>query len=182
MFRHLLISLRRHAWVLAAAAAVSLLVALALYSPDRQKGLAEYQAAGPMRHIPTADIVTLRIVAGERQWDFERRDTGWQITGGSAPVDTATAGALDLGLRLLHNTAPERGFDIDSPDFGLTPPALRVGLTTMGGATFEVDFGGLNPMGMARYVRVRERGQSALHLMPSYLAEPWEQVVGKLRE
>ena len=65
--------LRRQAWHFAAGAAVLLLLALALYSPDRQKGLAEFQAAGPMRHIQTAEIVTLRIAAGERHWGLERR-------------------------------------------------------------------------------------------------------------
>ena len=57
MVRDLISSLKRHAWVLIAAAAALLLLVLALHSPDRQKGLGEYQAAGPMRHIATADIV-----------------------------------------------------------------------------------------------------------------------------
>lgn len=182
MVRHLVSSLKRHAWILVAAAAALLLLVLALHSPDRQKGLAEYQAAGPMRHIATADIVALRIVAGERQWRFERRAAGWQIVEGGAPADAATTSALETGLRLLHNTPPERGFDTESADFGLTPPALRVSLVTTGGATFDAEFGGANPMGLARYVRIRERGQSTLHLMPGYVAEPWEQAVGKLQQ
>jgi len=169
---------RRNAWALVAAAAALLLTLLALYSPDRQKGLAEYQAAGPMRHIQTSDIVALRIVAGARQWRFERRASAWQIVEGTAPPDFATA--LETGLRLLHNTSPERGFDSEAPDFGLTPPALRVSLATAGGA-FDVEFGSANPMGLARYVRIREHGLSALYLMPGYVAEPWEQVAGKPR-
>ena len=44
-------SLRRHAWLLVAVAAALLLSLLALYSPDRQKGLAEYQASA-MRPFP----------------------------------------------------------------------------------------------------------------------------------
>jgi hypothetical protein len=182
MLRYLVSSLKRHAWVLVAAAAALLLLVLALYSADRQKGLAEYQAAGPMRHIGTADIVALRIVAGERQWRFQRRAAGWQVGEGGALSDAATTSAIETGLRLLHNTPPERGFDTESPGFGLTPPALRVSLTTAAGATFEADFGGVNPIGLARYVRIRERGQSALHLMPGYVAEPWEQVAGKVRQ
>lgn len=182
MVRHLVSSLRRHAWVLVAAAAALLLLMLALHSPDRQKGLAEYQAAGPMRHIATADIVALRIVAGEQQWRFERRAAGWQIVEGRALPNAATTSAIETGLRLLHNTPPERGFDTESPDFELTPPALRVSLATTGGATFEAEFGGTNPMGLARYVRIREHGQSALHLMPGYVAESWEQVAGKLQQ
>lgn len=173
--------LKRHTWVLVAAAAALLLLLLALYSPDRQKGLTEYQAAGPMRHIATADIVALRIVAGERHWRFERRAAGWHIVEGGAPADAATTAALETGLRLLHNTPPERGFDAESPDFALAHPALRVSLTSSGGGTFEAEFGGANPMGLARYVRIREPGQSALYLMPGYVAEPWERIAGKLQ-
>ena len=180
MVRDLISSLKRHAWVLIAAAAALLLLVLALHSPDRQKGLGEYQAAGPMRHIATADIVALRIVAGERKWRFERHAAAWQMVEGGALPDTATTSAIDTGLRLLHNTPPERGFDSESPDFGLTPPALRINVTTAGGATFDAEFGGANPMGLARYVRIREGGQSGLYLMPGYVAEPWEQVVRKL--
>jgi hypothetical protein len=183
MIRDLASWLRRHAWILAAAAAVLLLLVLALHSPDRQKTLAEYQAAGPMRHIATADIVALRIVAGGRQWRFERGAAGWRAVDGGVLSDAATTRALETGLRLLHNTPPERGFDTASAAFGLDPPALRVSLVTAAGAdaVFEAEFGGANPMGLARYVRIREGGQSALHLMPAYVAEPWEQVTGKLQ-
>jgi hypothetical protein len=159
---------------------VLLLLALAWYSPDRQKGLTEYQAAGPMRHIPTADIVALRIGTGARRWDLERRADGWHSVEGGALLDTAAGSAIETGLRLLHNTPPERSFDTESPDFGLTPPALSVRLATSSGASFEAEFGHMNPMGLARYVRIRDRGESALHLLPSYVAEPWEQVAGKL--
>jgi hypothetical protein len=84
-------------------------------------------------------------------------------------------------LRLLHNTPPERGFDDESPDFGLTPPALRVSLASSSGVALEAEFGGANAMGLSRYVRIRERGQSALQLMPAYVAEPWERAVGILQ-
>lgn len=169
--------LKRHAWALAAAGAVALLAGLALYSPERQKGLAEFQAVGPLRHIEAPDVVVLRIVAGQRQWNFERHAGGWQITPGGKPADVATVQALEMGLRLLRNSPPERSFDADSPDFGLTPAALHVRLGTSGGASIEADFGAANPSGLARYVRLREGGQSALHLMAGYVADPWEQIV-----
>jgi hypothetical protein len=174
--------LGRHAWNLAAAVAALLLLALALYSPDRQKGLAEYQAAGPMRHIPTANIAAMQIAAGGRQWRLERDADGWRIAAGGARLDAATGGAIEAGLRLMHNTSPERGFEVESPDFGLHPPALRIVMATRSGAGFEVEFGAANPMGLARYVRTREGGPSTLHLMPGYVAEPWEQVAGTLKQ
>jgi hypothetical protein len=175
-------ALRRHAWTLAAAAAALLLLLLALYSPDRQKGLAEYQAAGPMRHIPTADIAALQFAAEGRQWRLERDADGWRIAAGGAQLDAATGDAIEAGLRLMHNTSPERGFEVESPDFGLHPPALRIVLATRSGAGFEVEFGAANPIGLARYVRTREGGLSALHLMPGYVAEPWQQVAGTLKQ
>jgi hypothetical protein len=111
---------------------------------------------------------------------LERSAAGWQLVGANAPLDAATGNALETGLRLLHNTPPERGFDTESPEFGLTPPALRLSLATRGGTAFEAEFGAANPIGLARYVRIRERGQSALQLMPGYVADPWERLVGQL--
>jgi hypothetical protein len=183
MAHPLIHSLQRQAWALAGAvAALLLLLGVALYSPDRQKGLTEFEAVGPMRHIETAAVVALRIEVGQRQWDLERRATGWHMVQGGAPVDATTSDAVEMGLRLLHNSPPERGFDTESSDFGLTPTALRIHLSTNDGASFEADFGGANATGLARYVRIREPGRSALHLMSGYVVEPWEQVAGSLRK
>lgn len=175
-------SLQRQAWTLVGAAAALLLLGLALHSPDRQKGLTEFEAIGPMRHIETAAIIALRIEAGQRQWNLERRAGGWQMVQVGAPVDAATRDALEMGLRLLHNSPPERSFDTESSDFGLTPPTLRVHLRSADGTRFEADFGGTNATGLARYVRIREQGHSALHLMSGYVVEPWEHVVRSLQK
>lgn len=171
---------KRHVWSLLAAAAVLLLVGLALYSPDRQKGLVEHVASGPMSHLAVADIVALRIVvAGARPQRFERATGGWRAAEGGAPADVATANAIEAGLRLLHNSPPERSFEAATPEFGLDPAALQVRVHAADGQVFEAEFGAANPIGLARYTRVRSAGISSLQLMPGYVAEAWEQVAAK---
>ena len=170
---------KRHLWSLLAAVAVLLLLALAFYSPDRQKGLVEHVANGPMRHIAPADIVTLRLVSGARQQRFERVASGWRMADGGALADAGTVNVIEAGLRLLHNSPPERSFDAATPEFGLDPAALQVRVQTADGQVFEAEFGTANPIGLARYTRVRSAGVSSLHLMPGYVAEAWEQVAAK---
>lgn len=166
-------ALNRAAWAAAALAALTLLGVLALRSPDRQRSLVEYQAAGTMRHIATEQVSSLRLTAGPVSRSFQRGGDGrWQADGGGA-TDAITAAAIDAGLRLLHNTPPERGFEAESPGFGLTPPALQVELQTADGQVFEAAFGAANPIGLAHYVRIRSGGRFTVHLMPSYLAEAW---------
>jgi hypothetical protein len=172
-------ALKRHAWVVATIAAVLVLAMLAWRSPDRQKGLVEYQAAGTMRFIATEEVVALQIVAGPSQQRFERRAGAWQRAGTGTPVDAAVASAIEAGLRLLHNTPPERSFESATPAFGLDPPALQVRARASDGRVFEADFGATNPMGLARYMRTRSGGVDTLELIPAYVAEAWEQVAAK---
>lgn len=170
-------ALSRAAWAAAALAALALLGVLALRSPDRQQSLVAYQAAGAMRHIATETVHNVRLTAGQVSRSFQRgADGSWQADGGAATA-TAAAAAIEAGLRLLHNTPPERGFEAESPEFGLTPPALRVELQTADGQTFEADFGAVNPIGMAHYVRIRSAGRTAVQLMPSYMAQAWAPVL-----
>lgn len=162
----------RAAWAAAGLAALTLLGVLALRSPDRQRSLVEYQASGTMRHINTGHVRNVRLSAGPDKRSFQRGADGrWLADGGA--VDAASAASIEAGLRLLHNTPPERSFEAESPEFGLTPPALQVQLQTADGQSFEADFGAINPIGMAHYVRVRSAGQTAVHLMPSYMAQAW---------
>lgn len=169
-------ALIRAAWPTAALAALALLGALALHSPDRQQSLVEYQASGTMRHIATERVSSVRLTAGPVSRGFQRGTDGrWQADSDAADATNATAtkAAIEAGLRLLHNTPPERGFEAESPEFGLASPALRVELRTTDGGIFEAAFGATNPIGLAHYVRIRSEGQTALHLMPSYMAEAW---------
>lgn len=191
----------RAAWAAATLAALALLLVLALRSPDRQQSLVAFEAAGTMRHIAPEQVQAVRLSTGPRSRDFERGADGrWRGAGEADGADaasgshgvaasTATAAAqsatthaatqaaihaaIEAGLRLLHNTPPERSFETESPDFGLAAPALKVELRTADGQAFEADFGAVNPIGMAHYARIRSAGQTALHLVPSYLAQAW---------
>lgn len=169
-------ALNRTAWAAAALAALTLLGVLALRSPDRQQSLVEYQAAGTLQHIDIERVRSVRLSAGPVSRNFQRGGDGrWGDDGGAADAvgATATAAAIETGLRLLHNTPPERGFEAESPEFGLTPPALLVEVQIDDGQIFEAAFGAVNPMGLAHYVRIRSGGRTAVHLMPSYTAEAW---------
>lgn len=170
---------KRHAWSLLAAAAVLLLLGLALYSPDRQKGLVNHLASGPMSAIAVADIAALRVVSGAQRQRFERTAGGWRLAEGGAPADAATVNAIESGLRLLHSSPPERIFDTTTAEFGLDPATLQVQLQAANGQMFEAEFGAANPIGLARYTRIRSAGISSLQLMPGYVAEAWEQVITK---
>ena len=170
---------KRHLWGLLAAAAVLLLLGLALYSPDRQKGLVEHVASGPMSAIAVADIVALHVVSGPRQQRFERTAGGWRVAESGAAADAATVNAIEAGLRLLHNSPPERSFDTTTPEFGLDPAALQVRLQAANGQVFDAEFGAANPIGLARYTRIRSAGINSLQLMSAYVAEAWEQVIPK---
>ena len=169
--------LKRHGWAIVAGAALLLLLVLALRSPDRQKGLVEYQSAGTMRHIATADVAVLQVRSGTLEQRFERGAGTWQRAGADVPADTAAT--IEAGLRFLHNTPPERSFDSVTPAFGLDPAALQVRLKASDGREFEAEFGATNPMGLARYGRIRSAGVVSLELMPGYVAEPWEQLAAK---
>jgi len=164
------------AWAIVALAALTVLGVLALFSPDRQQSLVDYQAAGTMRHIATDQVRSLRLSTRSVSRNFQRSVDGrWQLEGGAG--DTAIASvasvAIEDGLRLLHNTPPERDFETEAPEFGLTRPALRVELQTADDQSFEATFGAANPIGLAHYVRIRSGGRTTVHLMPSYLAEAW---------
>lgn len=158
---------------LAAALAALLLLVLALRSPDRQQSLLEYQAAGTLRHVPTEQVLSVELMAGAHTQRFQRGDDGgWQAEGGGA-APAAVSAAMEAGLRLLHNTPPERDFEVESTEFGLSPPWLKVDLRTADGRAFEAEFGRANPIGMAHYARVTSEGQVAIVLMPSYVAQAW---------
>ncbi len=167
--------LSKTGWWVAALAALVLLVALAQHSPDRQQSLVNFQANGLMRHIDTVQVRRLTITPGQaglHPWRFERgANSAWLLAGHALPADTNAA--LEAGLRLLHNTPPERTFEAESPEFGLTPPALQIDVEAQDGTLFEASLGAANPMGLAHYVRIRSHGQTTVVLMPSYLMDAW---------
>jgi hypothetical protein len=159
-------------------AALGALAAVVLWEGNERRSLSTFVAAGPMRAIDAASVRVVEIRQGDRRWRFERNGNSWRA---SPAPDKAQLQALDDGLTLLRNAAPERVFDkSEQPDdaaVGLAPAQLAVRIDAA--APFAIDFGGPNPMGQARYARVA--GESTTLLLPRYVADTWEAAAG-LRE
>jgi hypothetical protein len=147
------------------------LLALAVLSPDRQQSLAAFVPAGPLRAIEISQVrhITLEGSGTVHRYD---RDADGHWREGTLAGDTD----VDAALRLLRNSAIERDFDQPGPGFGLDPPALVLTLEVPQGEV-KVAFGATNPIGMARYVRLDRGGKQTWHLMPSYVADAFDQLL-----
>jgi hypothetical protein len=167
--------LSRALWIGAALAAASVLVVLALHG-ERPATIGVFAAAGVMRHIPPEDVSHVEVVAGTTRWQFTRKSARWESSNATQGYDAKTSAAIDQGLRLLHNSAPERTLagEEGSGAFGLAAPAMVI--TVKGPESFSIAFGGTNPLGLARYARVQ--GQRDVILLPRYVADAWQQAVG----
>lgn len=170
--------LKRALWPALAAAAGAALLGLALVGERPATHVAEFEPRGVMRHVATRDVAEVELVAGTRRWRFRRTQAGWDALQASAPVPSDFIERIETGLKLLHNSSPERrlaGEELALQSaFGLDPPALMVIAT--GKERFAVSFGGANPIGLARYTRIE--GRSEVLLIPSYVAETWERLAG----
>ena len=170
--------LRRALWPALAALAAGTLLLLALYGERPGAGLDKFEASGPMVHLDPAGIAEVEVHAGALRWRFARQGGGWRVVEASSTPPADVAVRIETGLRLLHNSAPERILAGDElaaqAAFGLDPPVLSVVAT--GASRFSIAFGAANPLGLARYARVEGRGEVAL--MPGYVAETWEAAVG----
>ena len=171
-------ALRRSLWSAAALVAAAALLALALYGERPSPHVGTFEAAGAMRHIPLEEIVAVEVASGARHWRFTRGAAGWHTAGATARLPADATAAINEALGLLRNSAPERTLSGDdlagSAAFGLEPPALRV--VVKGRTDFSIAFGGANPLGLARYARVE--GRAEVVLLPRYVADGWEGVVG----
>ena len=171
-------ALRRSLWSTAALVAAAALLALALYGERPSPHVGTFEAAGVMRHIPLEEIVAVEVASGLKRWWFTRDAAGWHVAAAEGPPAAKGAASIENALRLLRNSAPERilyGEELaGSAAFGLDPPALVVGVK--GRTSFSVAFGAANPLGLARYARVE--GHSEIVLLPRYVADAWEVVVG----
>ena len=176
--------LKGRGWLVVAVATVAAMGLLSVWGTGRQQMLQDHQASGTMRDIAAERVVMLRVVAGGRQWRLLRGATGWAAEPPVAAAGAELGARVDAALRLLRNAAPEREFEAgaDATAFGLAPARLRV--SVHGGADaaapplFEIAFGAVNPIGLAHYSHVTHNGRSQTLLLPSYVAEAWEAVVG----
>lgn len=173
-------ALKRAAWIGGAGLAASVMLILAWHGRRPDPGLVRFEPAGVMLHLRIEDVREVQVLAGDQQQRFTRSHAGtWQTT--RAPVPAETAQHLERGLRFLHVTAPQR---VLSPEeyaetslaaFGLAPPRSVVVLRTATSTPFMIEFGDVNPQGLAQYTRIG--GRAEIILLPRFVGEPWEAVV-----
>lgn len=168
---------RRWGWPAAAALAASFLAVLAFHGTRPEPGLLRFEAAGVLADWSTAEIVAVELTAAERQVGF-RRDAGgqWRSAQNGAPAPADLAQRIETGLTLLRNSSPQRR-DLpagQAAEFGLAPPRLAVLARAADGKSRQIDFGGVNPLGLQRYARVA--GEDGIMLLPTFVADPWESV------
>jgi hypothetical protein len=172
----------RAVWMGAAVGAAGLLVALALHGqrPD-PAGLARFEAAGVMLAIEPAQVTAVEVRRADGHWRFRRAPDGAWATEGTEAPGAGAGTALNEGLRFLHASAPQRVLErkevvgIPMSEYGLAPPGYVV--TVQGpGAPFTVEFGAVNPQGLAQYARVA--GHEEIFLLPRFVGRSWETAIG----
>jgi hypothetical protein len=169
---------RTWAWIAGAAVAGGVLLAIALHGERPDAGLARYHPNGVMVAVPTERVAAVEVRRAGRIWRFSRTPTGWTAVPEPAPGTRDPTPLVDLGLRLLHGSVPQRvmaGEEVRAltlSEVGLDPPVLTVRAEVPGVAPFTIDIGGPNPQGLARYARVA--GREEIVLLNHYVADPWQ--------
>jgi hypothetical protein len=163
------------AWTAAAVLAGGFIALLAFHGDRPEPGLVRFQAVGLLANWPIEQVTFIELRAGARQQLFHRDPHGdWVPEADGARMLSDLPARIETGLKLLHNSAPQRTDLADEQlvEFGLVPPRLSVSVRQAGGQELTVDFGGVNPLGLERYARIR--GRPEILLMPSFVAEAWE--------
>ena len=172
----------RLAWPLAAALALLFVVGLALTGKRPDAGIAQFKASGLLTAFAPEDTHEVEIAVGGKTWRFRREDV-WHAVEVPAKVAPDVGERIEAALRLLRNAGPLRVLTADEvaqmpeSEYALGAQSLLVRLSGPNGATFQVQFGGSNPLGSARYSRVM--GVEGLPMLPAYVAQAWEQVIGE---
>ncbi len=168
---------KRWGWWFAAALAAGFLGLLAFHGERPEPGLGRFEPAGLLVGWPLEEVAAIDISAGTQHRSFRRVGLGG--SGGSAPANAEER--IATGLKLLHNSPPERVFGATElsdgmlAEFGLAPPRLSVTAATAAGRSVTVHFGAANPLGLARYARVE--GQPEVVLLPTFVADAWQQAM-----
>jgi len=164
--------IRRWGWITAAAAAFVFLIGVAMHG-GRPDIMVQFKPSGLLTAFGPEEAREIEVVKGADRRRFVRDGDRWD-----APP--ATAERLEAGLRMLRNAGPMRVLSADEvarvppSEYALGPDSLKVSIQPAKGAAFIIQFGGRNPLGSARYAKVD--GEAAVALLPSYVAEAWEQL------
>lgn len=172
-------ALKRGAWVGAAVVAAAVIIALAFHGRRPDPGLARFEAAGVMLHMPPERITEVVVSRDGRSWRFTRGDTyGWTPAPGTPALRDDMAARIESGLRFLHASAPQRVMARETlagtplAEMGLDPPHYAVSASASGAPPLTVEFGALNAQGLAQYARVG--GRDEILLLPGFVGEPWD--------
>jgi hypothetical protein len=166
-------------WAGAAVLAAGFLGLLAFQGERPEPGLGRFEPAGLLVDWRIDDIAALDLSAGTDRRSFRRVTSGWRREGVDVSADVEQR--ITTGLKLLHDSAPERIFAANEVsertlvDFGLEPPRLTLAARTAEGRGVTIRFGAANPLGLARYTRID--GRLEVVLLPAFVAEAWEQVM-----
>jgi uncharacterized protein DUF4340 len=165
-------------WATAAALAAGFLGALAFHGERPEPGLGRFEPAGLLLGWPIEDISALELSTGTEHHSFYRGAGRWRTERADVPLDLDER--IATGLKLLHNSAPERVLAESEVgeklgEFGLEPPRLTLAARTAAGRSVTIRFGGTNPLGLARYTRIE--GQREVILLPAFVAQAWERVM-----
>jgi hypothetical protein len=166
-------------WAASAALAAGFLGLLAFHGERPEPGLARFEPAGVLVDWPIEDVATLDVFAGTAHRSFHRIGGSWR--GEGEAMSAQLEERIATGLKLLHNSAPERIFAASElgeqtlADFGLEPPRLTVAARTAEGRSVTIHFGNVNPLGLARYTRID--GRPEVVLLPAFVAKAWERVM-----
>jgi uncharacterized protein DUF4340 len=168
---------RRYAWPAAAMLAAGFIGALAFQGGRPEPGLARFEPAGVLTKLQPQQVVAVEVVVGGGHRAFRRNAIGnWRMDPAGDAVTADLAEQIETGLKLLHNSAPQRT-DLASTElaeFGLQPPHLTVAVQAVEGTEGIIEFGSANPLGLGRYARVG--GSRDIMLVPSFVAHAWEAV------
>jgi hypothetical protein len=162
------------------AAAFAFLVAAAMHG-QRRDPMQEFKPAGVLAAFAPEEARDVEVSFGGEVWRFHR-DGEWRSSDPSKATPADLSNRIETALRLLRNSAPLRVLTADevervSPsEYDLGPASLGVEVRAAGRAVFRIQFGRRNPLGSARYAKVD--GMAGVPLMPTYVGDAWEQVIG----
>ena len=175
--------LKRGLWIFAAAAAAIVIIVLASHGRRPDPGLVRFQPAGVTLLMPPERLSEVVVSRGNRSWRFTRSEgTSWMAAVGMPPLSESDVARLESGLRFLHVSAPLRVMTRDElagtplAELGLDPPRFAISVRSSAEAPITVEFGELNPQGLAQYAHVT--GRDDILLLPSFVGEPWQQLTG----
>jgi hypothetical protein len=172
----------RVAWIGVALGAAAALTILAMHGQRSDPaGLARFEATGVMLALDPERVTVVEVRQATRQWRFERKAGAW-TAGGTAPAPEKIERAVEDGLRFLHGSAPQRTLErseidgIPMSEYGLAPPGYVVIVQPATGPSFTIEFGAVNPQGLAQYARVV--GRDGIVLLPRFVGRSWEIAIG----